>query len=110
MKDATTIQIELDNFLKRNGYTLQYFSEQSGINVGTLSRIVNGNRPISMEQLDRLTSGMGLEEGTLYDLFVDEFFVHHSLNWRRLRPFLLRCAELKSMAVFKKYYPIYWRT
>ncbi|WHX49505.1 helix-turn-helix transcriptional regulator [Paenibacillus woosongensis] len=102
MKDATTIQIELDNFLKRNGYTLQYFSEQSGINVGTLSRIVNGNRPISMEQLDRLTSGMGLEEGTLYDLFVDEFFVHHSLNWRRLRPFLLRCAELKKHGCIQK--------
>lgn len=102
MKDATTIQIELDNYLKRNGYTLQYFSEQSGINVGTLSRIVNGNRPISMEQLDRLTAGMGLEEGTLYDLFVDDFFVHHSLNWRRLRPFLLRCAELKKHGCIQK--------
>ncbi|MGG4555404.1 helix-turn-helix domain-containing protein [Paenibacillus humicus] len=102
MNTTTTIRDKLEDYLKRNGYTLQYFSEQSGINVGTLSRIVNGNRPISMEQLDRLTAGMGLDEGTLYDLFVDDFFVHHSLNWRRLRPFLLRCAELKKYGCIQK--------
>lgn len=96
MVAATTVRIELDNYLKRNSYTLQYFSEKSGINVGTLSGIVNGNRPISMDQLDRLTVGMGLQEGALYNLFIDDFFIHHSLNWRRLRPFLFRCAELKK--------------
>lgn len=102
MANATTIRIELDDYLKSNGYTLQYFSELSGINVGTLSGIVNGNRPISMDQVDRLTAGMGLQEGALYDLFVDDFFVHHSLNWRRLRPFLFRCAELKKHDCIQK--------
>ncbi|MFD3259661.1 DNA-binding protein [Paenibacillus lentus] len=96
MNNTTTIRSELNNYLRNNGYTLQYFSEISTINVGTLSGIVNGNRPISMEQVDRLTAGMGLQEGALYDLFVDDFFVHHSPNWRRLRPFLFRCAELKK--------------
>lgn len=102
MVATTTIRIELDSFLRSNGYTLQYFSEISGINVGTLSGIVNGNRPISMDQVDRLTAGMGLQEGELYDLFVDDFFVHHSLNWRRLRPFLFRCAELKKHDCIQK--------
>lgn len=94
---TTTICDELEDYMKREAMTLHLFAEKSGVNAGTLSGILNGNRPIAIGQLDRLTRAMGLPEGSLYELFVDECFVSAAPHWRRLRPFLLRCAELKKL-------------
>ncbi|RUT43296.1 XRE family transcriptional regulator [Paenibacillus anaericanus] len=95
--DQRTIRAELEEYLKRNGITINQFSETSGVNSGTLSSIINGNRPISMLQLDRITAGMGLTEGRFYDLYVDECFNLPVLNWRRLRPLIYRSAELDKI-------------
>jgi transcriptional regulator with XRE-family HTH domain len=92
-----TIRAELADYLKKHGTTINQFAEVSKVNSGTISNIINGNRPIAMQQLDRITEGMGLEEGSYYDLYVDECFVHSNPNWRRLRPFLYRCAELDKL-------------
>ncbi|WP_223068553.1 helix-turn-helix domain-containing protein [Paenibacillus caui] len=97
MEPTTTIRAELENYLKQEGKTIHHFAEISGVNPGTISAIINGNRPIAMGQLDRITLGMGLEEGAFYDLYVDECFVHAAPNWRRIRPFLYRCAELDKL-------------
>ncbi|MEK5252917.1 helix-turn-helix transcriptional regulator [Paenibacillus sp. FSL F4-0125] len=97
MMKRMTIRAELADYLKKHGTTINQFSEVSKVNSGTISNIINGNRPIAMQQLDRITEGMGLEEGIYYDLYVDECFVHSNPNWRRLRPFLYRCAELDKL-------------
>ncbi|PQP84525.1 transcriptional regulator [Paenibacillus sp. PCH8] len=94
MKSVATIRDHLADYLKTNHMTLNQFSEISGINSGTLSGTLNGLRPIGMQQLDRLTAGMGLTEGYFYELYIHECFVHTSPDWRRLGPFLYRCAEL----------------
>ncbi|MHA7579316.1 transcriptional regulator [Paenibacillus vandeheii] len=94
MKSVATIRDHLADYLKTNHMTLNQFSEISGINSGTLSGTLNGLRPIGMQQLDRLTAGMGLTEGYFYELYINECFVHTSPDWRRLGPFLYRCAEL----------------
>ncbi|MEK4877621.1 MULTISPECIES: helix-turn-helix domain-containing protein [Paenibacillus] len=92
-----TIRAELAVYLKKNGITINQFAEVSKVNSGTISNIMNGNRPIAMQQLDRITKGMGLEEGCFYDMYVEECFIHSNPNWRRLRPFLYRCAELDKL-------------
>lgn len=94
LNSVTTIRDHLADYLKTNHMTLNQFSEISGINSGTLSGTLNGLRPIGMQQLDRLTAGMGLTEGYFYELYIHECFVHTSPDWRRLGPFLYRCAEL----------------
>ncbi|MDR6720222.1 transcriptional regulator [Paenibacillus amylolyticus] len=94
MNSVATIRDHLADYLKTNHMTLNQFSEVSGINSGTLSGTLNGLRPIGMQQLDRLTAGMGLTEGYFYELYINECFVHTSPDWRRLGPFLYRCAEL----------------
>ncbi|UOK63284.1 helix-turn-helix transcriptional regulator [Paenibacillus sp. OVF10] len=94
MKSVATIRDYLADYLKTNHMTLNQFSEISGINSGTLSGTLNGLRPIGVQQLDRLTAGMGLTEGYFYELYIHECFVHTSPDWRRLGPFLYRCAEL----------------
>lgn len=97
-----TIRAELAEYLKKNGITINYFAEVSKVNSGTISNIINGNRPIAMQQLDRITEGMGLEEGHFYDWYVEECFEHANPNWRRLRPFIYRCAELDKLECIRR--------
>jgi len=100
---TVTIRAELESFIKKEGITLHQFAERSGINVGTLSGIINGNRPISIGQLDVITDVMGLPEGSFYEMYADESFASKAApHWRRLRPFLLRCAELRRHDCIQK--------
>nr|WP_318283346.1 transcriptional regulator [Paenibacillus xylanexedens] len=94
---TTTIRDHLASYLKREQMSISLFSELSGINSGTLSNILNKNRPISMQQLDRITVAMKLAAGHFYELYIDECFVHATPDWRRLGPFLHRCAELDKL-------------
>ncbi|MEK5166625.1 helix-turn-helix transcriptional regulator [Paenibacillus sp. FSL R5-0527] len=96
-KERETIRGRLEEFLRGNNFTLNQFSELTQINCGTLSGIINGHRPIAMRQLDRITAGMGLPEGYFYELYIDECFFQASPDWRRLGPFLKRCAGLNKL-------------
>ncbi|WP_334076174.1 MULTISPECIES: helix-turn-helix transcriptional regulator [Paenibacillus] len=93
----TTIRSQMEDYLKRNSMTLNQFSELTQINTGTLSGIINGHRPIAMQQLDRLTAGMRLPEGYFYEMYIDECFYQANPDWRRLGPFLQRCASLNKL-------------
>nr|WP_252361578.1 transcriptional regulator [Paenibacillus terrae] len=97
LKETTTIRAELEQYIRREGITISKFGENTGINAGTISAIINGNRPIAMLLLDRIAAGMGLEEGSLYELYIEEFIRNSAPNWRRVRPFLYRCAELNKL-------------
>jgi transcriptional regulator with XRE-family HTH domain len=90
----TTIRDALAMYLSQRGMSINQFAGQSGINSGTLSRVLNGQQPIAMNHLERITKGMQLPEDHFYSLYVDECFYHSPPTWRRLRPFLLRSAAL----------------
>lgn len=97
-----TIRAELENYLKKSEITINQFAEVSGVNSGTISSIINGNRSIAVQQLDRITEGMGLAEGSFYELYVDECFYQSAPNWRRLGPLIFRCAELDKLDCIKQ--------
>ncbi|PYE43179.1 helix-turn-helix transcriptional regulator [Paenibacillus barcinonensis] len=97
MEPATTIRSTIEDYIRKQGYTLQYFADISGVNAGTLSAIIKGTRPIAMAQLDLITQGMNLEEGYFYETYGAECFVESAPHWRRLEPFLQRCAELDKL-------------
>jgi transcriptional regulator with XRE-family HTH domain len=97
LETTATIRGEIVRYLQNHRMTINQFARLSGINSGTLSNILNGNRPMSMHQLDRITEGMGLEEGHFYDLYITESIFHTTPDWRRLGPFLERCAELDKL-------------
>ncbi|MDH6672674.1 transcriptional regulator with XRE-family HTH domain [Paenibacillus sp. LBL] len=101
MIHTTTIRSELETYLKKTGLTINQFGELSKINSGTLSTIIKGVRPIAMQQLDRIVAAMGLPEGSFYELYLEECF-SYPLNWRRLKPFLYRCAELDKLMLIQK--------
>jgi len=97
VEPTTTIRSTIEDYIRKQGYTLQYFADVSGVNAGTLSAIIKGTRPIAMAQLDLLTEGMKLEEGHFYEQYGAECFVEAAPHWRRLEPFLQRCAELDKL-------------
>ncbi|MCM3703345.1 hypothetical protein [Paenibacillus macerans] len=65
--------------------------------MGTISSMLSGYRQISIHNLDLITVGMGREEGSLYELYLEDCLLNLSLDWRRLGPFLRRCAELGKL-------------
>ncbi|QKS55505.1 XRE family transcriptional regulator [Paenibacillus barcinonensis] len=97
-----SIREELLNYIEENQMLVYHFAEISGINSGTLSRFINGSQLIPIKALDRMTYTMGLEEGTFYDLYVDELLIDPSTDWRRLRPFLIRCSQLNKLTCIEK--------
>lgn len=97
MEPTTTIRAELEDYLKRQALTINQFAYISGMNSGTLSNLIHGNRPIAMQQLDRITRGMGLAEGHFYGLYIDNYIIECPPDWRRIGPLLHRCAELDKL-------------
>ncbi|WP_379128259.1 transcriptional regulator [Paenibacillus sp. sgz500958] len=94
---SSTIQAELEDYLKQETLTLTQFAERSGLHSGTLSNIIHGRRPIAMHQLDRITLGMGQPEGAFYERYIDNYIIEGTTDWRRIGPLLHRCAELDKL-------------
>ncbi len=78
-------------------FKVSQLGRQTGLNPGTISSILNGHKLIAVDQLDRVTSVMGLEEGYFYSQYIQESMVDAPPNWRRLKPLLFRCAELNRL-------------
>ncbi|WP_068496587.1 helix-turn-helix transcriptional regulator [Paenibacillus kribbensis] len=102
MKQTPTIRAELDRYLKQEGLSLIQFGHIAGMNRGIVSSIVTGNKSMSVNQLDRITEGMGLPEGHFYDLFIENYIIDVPPNMRRIEPFLYRCVELNKLDTIRK--------
>lgn len=102
MKHTTTIRTELLNFMKHNDLNINQLSKVTGLNAGSISTMVNGNRALSVEQLDRITTAMGYSKGYFYEQYIEEYLVQIALNWRRIKPFLYRCAELDKQECIRQ--------
>ncbi|ALP36178.1 DNA-binding protein [Paenibacillus sp. IHB B 3084] len=97
MNHTTTIRAELDTYMKTNGLNITRLGRTAGLNAGTVSTLVNGNRTFSVDQLDRITAVMGHPRGHYYKQYMQEYLTDITPNWRRIRPFLYNCAELDKL-------------
>jgi transcriptional regulator with XRE-family HTH domain len=79
--------------MKREGLNINQFSRVTGMNPGTVSSMVNGNRPLSVKQLDRITEIMGHPKGQFYEQYIEEYLAEITPNWRRIKPFLYNCIR-----------------
>ena len=96
MEGGNTIREVLHTYLQKNNLSYVKFHQISGVNTGTLSRMIQGSKPISLRQLEQITRGMKLPEDALFDLYVEEC-IEFSMTFRRIEPFILRCAELDRL-------------
>jgi transcriptional regulator with XRE-family HTH domain len=102
MNNTTTIRIELEDFIKWKGLNMSQLAKRAGLNSGTVSSILKGNRVMGVDQLDRLTSVLELPKGHFYEQYLQECMVEAVPNWRRIRPFLFQCAELDKLDCIQK--------
>ncbi|ALP36510.1 DNA-binding protein [Paenibacillus sp. IHB B 3084] len=102
MKHTPTVLAELEDYLKQNDLTLAQFSEYSGVHQRTLSNWITQHRPVSVQQLDRITLAMGLPEGYFYELYIENYIIDLPPNWRRIEPLLYRCGELDKLDAIRR--------
>ncbi|MGR6762562.1 helix-turn-helix domain-containing protein [Paenibacillus sp. T2-29] len=102
MKHTPTISAEFEDYLKQNDMTLSQFAEYSGVHQRTLSNWITQHRPVSVQQLDRITVAMDLPEGYFYDLYIENYIIELSPNFRRIEPLLYRCAELDKLDTIRR--------
>ncbi|MFS8212276.1 helix-turn-helix domain-containing protein [Paenibacillus polymyxa] len=102
MKHTPTISAEFEDYLKQNDMTLSQFAEYSGVHQRTLSNWITQHRPVSVQQLDRITAAMDLPEGYFYDLYIENYIIDLSPNFRRIEPLLYRCAELDKLDAIRR--------
>jgi transcriptional regulator with XRE-family HTH domain len=102
MQITPTIRAEFQTYLVRKGLSMTEFGHIIDLNVGTVSGIITGNRSISVHQLGRITMGMNLPPDYFYERYIDECIVEEPLNWRRISPFLYRCAELGRLDCLRR--------
>ncbi|MEJ8304489.1 DNA-binding protein [Saccharibacillus sacchari] len=104
MEMTMTLRSEIEKGIAEMGMNFSEFGEFSGINRGIFSAILNSNppKPISLNQLERITKAFGQEEGWMFELYIEECFYDGRPNRRRVEPFLIRCAELERNDCIEK--------
>lgn len=66
---------------------------QSGVHLSDISRILNQKQSLSMQNLDCITKGLGLPEGTFYPYYIEECFNESGyLDKRKSVQFLYKCG------------------
>jgi transcriptional regulator with XRE-family HTH domain len=81
---------------------MNQFAILAGMNVGTISNIISGKRPVAVQYLDKLIKVMQCDSGFIYDIYIKECFESENPDWRRLGPLLRRCAELDKLNYIEK--------
>ncbi|GJM78481.1 hypothetical protein HMSSN139_09770 [Paenibacillus sp. HMSSN-139] len=94
---TSTILEEVHSFIREHDLNLSQFSMRLKINAGTLSYILNGNRTLTIDHLDRISEIMGVPIGYYYEKYIEDYLKERNPNWRRVGPFLRRCAELDKL-------------
>ncbi|WP_025684662.1 helix-turn-helix domain-containing protein [Paenibacillus maysiensis] len=102
MKITPKIRAELERYLKQAGLSMTGFGHIAGMNPGTVSGIITGNRTISVHQLDRITLGMNLPTDHFYERYIEESVIDAPLNWKRISPFLYRCVQFQRVDCLQK--------
>ncbi|AHC19225.1 DNA-binding protein [Paenibacillus polymyxa CR1] len=97
MYNTTTILTEITKHMKDKDLILSDLAREAEMNPGTMSSIINGNRTLSVDQLDRITKAMGHPVGYYYERYVSEYLTEANPNWRRMSPFIHNCAKLNKL-------------
>ncbi|GAA0137531.1 hypothetical protein YSY43_43720 [Paenibacillus sp. YSY-4.3] len=97
MDHTAPILQQLNHFMKHENMNLRKLASKSDINAGTLSSILNKNKTLTVDHLDRLTKVMNYPEGYFYEQYIKDHLSQNIPNWRRFKPFLYRCADLDKL-------------
>ncbi|MFD3259421.1 helix-turn-helix domain-containing protein [Paenibacillus lentus] len=109
MNDTISILAYFKRYMRQENLNLTTFARMAGINAGTLSSIINNNKALTVDHLDRLTAVMNLPAGNFYEQYIQEYLTILTPNWRRFKPFIYRCADCTGSNVFRMSFICYWK-
>ncbi len=95
MSNTTTILTELMKYMKEKKLGVSDLARACNMNPGTISGFVNGNRKLSVYQLDRITETMGHPIGYYYEHYISEYLADADPNWRRMSPFFGKLCKIE---------------
>jgi transcriptional regulator with XRE-family HTH domain len=90
----------MENYMKQNYLNGRQFAELIEVNPGTVTYFFNGQRIITVYNLDKLTEVMGYPEGHFYGQYIEDYLRDRTPNWRRIGPYLNRCVEIGKIDCF----------
>ncbi|RAP17461.1 hypothetical protein C2W64_00764 [Brevibacillus laterosporus] len=96
MYSIKTLRSEIERSMMLFGFNLTQLSKLADIDSGNLSTFLKKNRPIPIQQLDRITKVFGYGEGWFYPLYVDECFSNEKVVRHKMVSYLIRCSELSK--------------
>ncbi|AZK45954.1 transcriptional regulator [Paenibacillus lentus] len=97
MNHTASVLQHIADFMQEEHVNLRELASKTAINAGTLSSILNKNKILTVDHLDRLTKVMNYPEGYFYEQYIKDHLSQSTLNWRRFKPFLYRCADLDKL-------------
>ncbi|MFZ2464933.1 MAG: helix-turn-helix transcriptional regulator [Caldibacillus thermoamylovorans] len=56
----------LKYYIESNGLKLNFVAEKSGINQKRFYRLINGNAPLTVEEYEKICSGLSVEPGYFF--------------------------------------------
>lgn len=102
MSYTSSVLQHIVDFMSQENMNLRKLASTSDINAGTLSSILNKNKTLTVDHLDRLTKVMNYPEGYFYEQYIKDHLSQTIPNWRRFKPFLYRCADLDKLDCIKQ--------
>ncbi|MCP3740273.1 helix-turn-helix domain-containing protein [Rossellomorea sp. BNER] len=84
---------EIQKYMQMKNWNKTKLSTKSGIHISEISRILNHKQPLSLQNLDAITTAFGLAEGMFYPYYVKECLNEgNRVDKRRSIQFLYKCA------------------
>jgi transcriptional regulator with XRE-family HTH domain len=83
---------EIQKYMENKNWNKTELSKKTGIHISEISRILNHRQPLSLQNLDAMTTSFGEAEGTLYPLYLEECLNEGRVDKRRSIQFLYKCA------------------
>lgn len=99
MKSSTILSV-IENYMKQNQLNGREFAELIEVNPGTVTYFFNGQRIITVYNLDKISEVMGYPEGYFYEQYIEDYLRDRTPNWRRIGPYLNRCVEIGKIDCF----------
>jgi transcriptional regulator with XRE-family HTH domain len=85
---------EIEKYMQMKHWNKTELSKTSGIHISEISRILNHRQPLSLQNLDAITTAFDLSDGTLYTYYVEECLNEGKrVDKRRSIQFLYKCAS-----------------
>lgn len=103
LETSSRLYSKISEELNRRGQTLSSLAYRIPVNLRVLEESINRmSKPAPLTLLDSITRILGQPEGWLYPEYMNDFLFNGKMQWRRIKPFLLRCIDINRTDLVRR--------